>query len=192
MKKLGFLIVGSFLVLCIFAALKYYSSYGNDLLQRPWAYSKDKNAKLFVGKWEGEFKDPDGVSKKMTLEIFVPLTDDDRLSKSFNKKSKSIHTKTKTGFDGTATVTSALGTENYEIWGGFEDTDFHKFHFNVATEKNLPVANFYLAGAKYGIWAGDQIDMTMPFNYRKANGAGFYQSSDPRFSQKAVFVMKRK
>lgn len=192
MKKIGLFLISVLVIVGGFAAIKYYFSYGNDLLQRPWAYSTDKNAKLFVGKWEGQFQDPDGISKKMSLEIFVPLTDDVRLEKNFKSRSKSMHKKTKTGFDGIATVTSALGTENYEIWGGFEDTHFHKFHFNVATEKNLPVANFYLAGAKYGIWEGDQINMTMPFNYRKANGSSFYQSSDPRFSQKATFIMKRK
>lgn len=192
MKRIGFILLASLLFLGATAAFKYCFSYGNDLLVRPWAYSSDKNAKLFVGKWEGQFQDPDGVAKKMTLEIFVPLSDDDRWSKSFKKRSRALHKKSKTGFDGIATVTSTLGTENYEIWGGFEDKSFHKFHFNVATEKNLPVANFYIQGAQPGIWNGDQINITMPFNYRKANGASFYQSSDSRFSQKAVFVMKRK
>ncbi|MBL7817822.1 MAG: hypothetical protein JNL70_22630 [Saprospiraceae bacterium] len=197
MKQKGsclFYIIGFLLVIVGLGYCKYCGSYGMDLLQRPWAYSTDKNAKLFVGKWEGSFKDPDSVSKKIEVEIFLPTTDDERWNKAFRKtRRRSVGThESKRSFDGRATVTSPLGTENYEIWGSFENTDFRQFSFQVVTEKNLPVANFYIQGAKPGVWEGDKINMTTAFNYRKADGTGFYQSSDPRFEQKASFTVKRK
>jgi hypothetical protein len=61
---------------------KYYYSYYSDLKDRPWAYSEDKNAKLLVGQWQGSFKDPDGVQKSLKLEVFEPVTDEERQEKA--------------------------------------------------------------------------------------------------------------
>jgi hypothetical protein len=179
-----------FVVFCYF--IYFLGSYAFDFYARPWAYSSDKNAKLFVGKWAGQFKDPDGVSKKIALEIFVPMENSERVSNALTCGPGKSKSKSKKAFEGTATVKSALGTEDYEVWGYFADTDFHQFSMHERIKKALPVANFYLQQTEADcVWKGDDMTLILPFYYQKANGSGYSSSDDARFSQKATVVMKR-
>jgi hypothetical protein len=93
---------------------QYQYSYWRDYQTRPWAYSKDKNAKLLVGEWQGSYTDPDGINKSISLEIFEPLSDKERRKQA----SRSSRRRTRGGlgsrkdtrlFEGVATVTSKLG-----------------------------------------------------------------------------------
>jgi hypothetical protein len=180
-----------FLLFCVI--LYFGGSYAVDFYWRPWAYSTDKNAKLFVGKWEGQFQDPDGVSKKITLEIFTPFTTAQRFGSALNCGGKS-KTKSRKSFDGLATVTSALGVENYDVWGYFADTEFNKFHVYERIKQTLPVANFYLKQTETEsdcTWQGDNMTLILPFEYQKQDGTGYSSSDDARFSYKASVVMKR-
>jgi hypothetical protein len=179
-----------FIVFCYF--VYFLGSYAFDFYARPWAYSSDKNAKLFVGKWAGQFKDPDGVSKKIALEIFVPMENAERVSDALTCGLGKSKSKSKKTFEGIATVKSALGEENYEVWGSFADTDFHQFSMHERIKKALPVANFYLQQTEADcVWQGGDMTLILPFYYQKANGSGYSSSDDARFSQKATVVMKR-
>jgi hypothetical protein len=178
-----------FLFFCVI--LYFGGSYAVDFYWRPWAYSSDKNAKLFVGKWEGQFQDPDGVSKKITLEIFNPLTTAERFGGALNCGGKGRN-KSRKSFDGSVTVKSVLGEENYEMWGYFKDTDFQKFSFHERIKQTLPVANFYLKQTESDcVWQGDNMTIILPFEYQKQDGSGYSSSDDARFSYKATCVMKR-
>jgi hypothetical protein len=180
---------GVFLVLL--ALLLGGGSYALDFYWRPWAYSSDKNAALFVGQWTGNFKDPDGVEKKIDVEIFAPLSNAERFLGALNCNGK--RDKSRRRFEGTAKVTSALGVEDYEIWGNFKNTDFHEFYFSARYIASLSVANFYLKETDNDCtWKGNDMTLILPFAYQKADGAGHYASDDARFSQKATCVMKRK
>ena len=175
-----------------FCALLFFGgSYAFDFYWRPWAYSTDEKASLFVGIWAGEFRDPDGVSKKVTLEIFTPMTKAERFGRALSCNGKS-RGKTRKSFEGKATVTSVLGEENYEIYGYFKDTDFQFFYFHQRIKQALPVANFYLHQTESDCqWQGSNLTLILPFEYQKANGSGFSASDDARFSYKAKVVMKR-
>ncbi|MCY7353061.1 MAG: hypothetical protein LH606_20790 [Cytophagaceae bacterium] len=61
---------------------KYQYSYEADLADRPWAYTDEENAKLLVGTWQGQFRDPDGMAKTIRLRIVEPVTDEERAKKA--------------------------------------------------------------------------------------------------------------
>ena len=181
-----------FIVLFIGAAV-LYSIFRTDirdalfLRNRPWAYSSDKNAKLFIGTWEGVFIDPTGVSKNIELTIFKPTAKNTGKRTFFKEAFRN-----KRSFDGVATITSKIGTENYEIWGHFDKNDMHRFTFEVRTEKNLPIPNFYFQGAKDGSWVDDDVHFTTGFNYRRADGSSFWSSAEPIYDYKTTISFKRK
>jgi hypothetical protein len=85
-----------------------------------------------------------------------------------------------------------LGEENYEVWGYFVDTKFHRFSFHERIKQSLNVANFYLKQTESDCtWQGDDMTIILPFEYHKPDGSGFYSSLDARFSYKMSVVMKR-
>jgi len=174
---------------------KYYYSKWSDYGDRPWAYSREENAKLLVGHWEGSFNDPDTISKTIKLEIFEPVTDEERQAKASRKSRRrgGIRSKDKTGFDGAATVTSRLGTEEYEIYGSVEMEDYHKlkFHFRPVDEEKRILPNFTMFEGRTGKWQDDQLNITFAFSYQKADGASFYSSADPRHEKTATVTLLR-
>jgi hypothetical protein len=164
---------------------KYYYSYYSDLKDRPWAYSEDKNAKLLVGQWQGSFKDPDGVQKSLKLEVFEPVTDEERQEKASRlsrKRRGGGSRENKRAFDGVAVVVSRLGKEEYEIYGSVKKEDFHqlRFNFRPQDEKKRILPNFTVAEAKEGNWQNDELHLTLTFSYHKADGSSFWNSADPR------------
>ena len=178
---------------------QYQYSYWRDYQTRPWAYSKDKNAKLLVGEWQGSYTDPDGIAKSITLEIFEPLSDKDR------RKLASRHKKRRTRgglgsrkdrrlFEGVATVTSKLGQEDYVLHGSVGEDDFHqlKLQFGAADEAKRLQPNFALNISESGQWAGDELTMRMGFSYFKADGSSFSSSADPRYDHISTLALKRK
>ncbi|NIJ54783.1 hypothetical protein [Dyadobacter arcticus] len=174
---------------------KYYYSKWSDYRNSPWAYSEDEDAKLLVGKWEGSFSDPDKVRKNITLEVFVPLTDDERENKAGKRwKRRAFSTRYNNNFDGIATVNSKLGTEEYKISGAVEKDDMHQLHFSFSPvdERKKVVPNFTLLGATQGKWDNDQLTVTFNFGYNKADGASYYNSADPRHEVKVTATLRRK
>jgi len=185
------------LVVVVLAALswgvyqcKYQYSYEADLTNRPWAYSRDESAKLLVGTWQGEFRDPDGVPKTLRLEILVPTTEAEREKKAGrrSRRRKGLGSQTdQRRFDGTATVTSKLGKEEYEVWGSVGEADWHQLgttHFRVVDENQQLRKNFGLAQAEGGIWQDDRLTLTLAFSYTTASGSGYSDSADPRYEKK--------
>lgn len=187
------LIVGIIVVGLILTAVKYYGSYFMDLYQRPWAYSRESNAPLLVGKWQGSFTDPDGVVKKLAVEIFVPLTDEERWDKAGRKSRRRKSFSHKRSVDGVAWVNSRLGQEEYEIYGAVEEKDFHRLHFNFRPkdEKKRVLPNFTLSEAKNGLWQTDELQLSLSFSYHKADGSSFWNSADPRFDKKVSMTLTR-
>ena len=175
---------------------KYYYSYYADLKDRPWAYRRDENPKLLVGKWKGAFQDPDGVQKTIELEILEPTTDEERkknAGRRSRRRSGLGNQSNKQGFDGFATVTGKLGKEEYEIYGAVEKKDFHHLHFNFRPrdEKKRVLPNFTLSEAKNGVWQTNELQLTLSFSYHKADGSSFWNSADPRFDKKAAVILTR-
>lgn len=187
------LIVGMIAVGLVFTAVKYYGGYFMDLYQRPWAYSRDANAPLLVGKWKGRFADPDGVEKTLEVEIFVPLTEEERWEKAGRKSGRRRSSSNKRSFDGAAWVNSRLGNEEYEMYGAVEEGDFHRLHFNVRPkdEKKRVLPNFTLIEAKNGVWQNNELQLTLSFSYHKADGSSFWNSADPRFDKKVPVMLAR-
>ena len=152
---------------------KYYFSYYSDLQTRPWAYSRDTNAKLLVGKWQGAFEDPNGVSKTLEVEIFEPVSEEERQKKANKKSRRRGGRENKRAFDGTATVKSRLGQEEYEIYGAVEKEDFHKlsFNFRPQDEAKRILPNFTLLEANSGNWETDNLLLTLSFSRQNADGS---------------------
>ena len=175
---------------------QYAYSYWSDLRDRPWAYNDDENAPLLVDTWEGSFKDPDNISKTIRLEIYEPVSKEEREKKAGRKwkNRKGIRSKDKRGFDGNATVISRLGQENYEIYGSVSKEDFHdfSFHFRPEDEKKRILPNFTLLEGSAGHWEGDVLTITLSFGYNTASGYSHYDSLDPRHDKKVQLTLKRK
>lgn len=178
---------------------EYRYSYWLDYQTRPWAYSKDKNAKLLVGEWQGSYTDPDGISKSISLEIFEPLSDKDRRNLAAGHKNK--RTRGALGsredrrlFEGVATVTSKLGQEDYVLHGSVSKNDFHqlKLQFGAADETKRLQPNFALNLSESGQWQGDELTLRMGFAYFRADGASFWDSADPRHDHISTLALKRK
>ena len=175
---------------------KYYYSYYTDLKDRPWAYSRDENASLLVGKWQGTIQDPDGISKTIELEIVEPTTDEERSEKASrrSRRRSGLGSRSeKRGFDGFAAVTGKLGKEEYEIYGAVEEEDFHRLHFNFRPkdEKKRILPNFTLGEAKNGVWQTNELQLALSFSYHKADGSSFWSSADPRFDKKVIATLIR-
>ncbi len=185
MKK-GLLLIGVLVLLSwgVYEC-KYYYSYYSDLKDRPWAYSEDKNAKLLVGQWQGSFKDPDGVEKSIVVEIFEPVSEEERERKASRRSRRNRSRENKQAFEGKALANSKLGTENYELYGSVNKDDFHqlRFNFRPQDEKKRVLPNFTLSEAKEGIWQNDELLLTLTFSYHKADGASFWNSADPRYDK---------
>lgn len=190
---------GRFIILIVGLALswgvyecKYYYSYWSDLRNKPWAYSNDKNAKLLVGQWIGNFQDPDNIEKTIIIEIYEPLTEDEREAKAGRKWKRRSYKNTRS-FDGAATVKSRLGTEQYKIYGSVEKEDFHKLHFNSRPkdEGKRVLLNFSTLEANNGNWHGDELTITFHFSYQRADGSAYSSSDNPRFDRTAVTTLKR-
>lgn len=174
--------------------IKYYGSYYWDLYQRPWAYSSDKNTPLLVGKWQGNFKDPDNVAKQISLTIFEPTTDEERWEKA-GRRSRNRQGKNLRAFDGVATVISKIGKEEYEIWGSVMKEDYHQLHeihFRVLDEKQQLTKNFNVQSAMTGgQWSENNLILTLGFTFTTATGSGYWSSADPRFDKKVRLTLIR-
>lgn len=172
---------------------KYYGSYWLDTYQRPWAYSTDPAAKLLVGEWLGTFKDPDGIQKKLSLQIVEPLSEAEREQNASRMSRRRRSRDNKQGFDGSASASSRLGTELYEIYGAVDRNDYHQLHFSFrpVDEKKRVLPNFTLLKATEGSWQDDALTLTLHFAYHRADGTSHWSSADPRYSQQVRIVMAR-
>lgn len=176
----------------------YRYSLWRDYQTRPWAYSKDKDAKLLVGQWKGQFKDPDGIVKNISLEVFEPLSDAERRKKAGQRHRRRTRgglgsRKDKRLFDGVATVTSRLGQEDYELYGSVGKEDFHqlKMQFGAEDEATRLQPNFAVNLTESGQWAGDEMTLKLSFAYFKADGSSFSSSADARYAYVATVVLRR-
>lgn len=172
-------LLGLAAIALIYTAVSYYGSYFFDLYQRPWAYAADPVKPLLVGKWAGQFRDPDGVEKSLTVEILVSVTDEERFAKAGPRRRRSRTNKK--AFDGFATVSSKRGAEQYELWGSVKEREGRTFGFSMrpVDEKKMPLPNFQVLEANAGSWTDNSMAITVSFSYRKADGAGFWSSADP-------------
>ena len=184
-------LLGLVAIALIFTAVSYYGSYFFDLYQRPWAYTSDPANPLLVGKWAGNFRDPNGVQKSLMVEILVPTTDEERLEKA-NRRRRRNRTNKK-AFDGFATVDSRLGKEEYELWGSVRERTGRTFAFSMrpVDERKMPLPNFQALEANAGSWDDNALTIIVSFSYRKADGAGFWSSADPRFEKTATVKLAR-
>ena len=148
-----------------------------------------------MGKWQGTFQDPDGVQKTIKLEIVKPTTDEERADEaSRHSRRRGLGSRSeKRWFEGLATVTGKLGTEEYEVYGAVEKDDYHQLHFNFRPhdEKKRVLPNFTLLEAQKGSWQNDELRLTLGFSYQKADGSSFWSSADPRFDKKETITFTR-
>jgi hypothetical protein len=183
------------LVLALLSAGIYYAKfYGGkylDQYQRPWAYSTTEP--LLVGRWRGQFRDPDGIAKTLDLQIDLPETDDERWAKAARRSRRDRSNKR--AFDGTATVTSKLGREDYEIYGAVDRDNDHQFslHFQTVDGKFPLGPNFYvnITEKKDNSWSGNQLKTTLRFAWHRRDGSSFSDSADPRYDRTANVVLTR-
>jgi hypothetical protein len=186
---------GLLLVWLIFVGLKFYGGYWYDLYRSPWAYSRNPHEKLLVGKWEGDFIDPNGIKKQLILTIVEPTTNAERWEHAFTfkKHKRASSSKSHTFFDGEATVKSELGLEEYTVSGHVNEDDNHQFnlHFSPVDEKKRILPNFTLFDSNPNSWQNDDMKTTLTFAYHKADGSSFWSSSNPKHSAKIACKLSR-
>ena len=176
------------LVLILVAmVLLYFGSKWEHKFKRPWAYSSGQP--LLLGKWEGDFRDPDGIEKHMVIEIDEPEEESGDYHYALQQFDEA-HT-----FKGHATITSKLGTERDRIVGGLGSTDGHdidRIDFIPLDETKRIRESFNASGTTPGgKWEGDKITLTLDFIYRTKTGSGYSDSSDPRYKKKVPITLHR-
>jgi hypothetical protein len=180
MMKKGLLLLGILALLSwgVYEC-KYYYSYYSDLKDRPWAYSEDKSTPLLVGQWQGTFKDPLGVEKSIAVEIFEPVSQEERERNASRRSRRKRSRQDKRSFDGKAVISSGLGAESYEIYGSVNEEDFHRLRFNFRPEDESKrvLPNFTLAEAKEGTWQNDELKLNLRFVYLNADGSSTSSST---------------
>jgi hypothetical protein len=194
MKKYLLVAIIAVAALFLYATAKFYVGKEMDYWKRPWAYSKDVNAHLLVGKWRGNFKDPDGINKEMMLEIVVPETDSARWVKAFDLNRKpSRDLKKNFRFTGTSIVTSKLGPENYQLSGTVDGNETQKLdlYFTSEESKKKVLPNFALSKSKIAEWHGNELDFLAEFSFYKADNVLSYDTADPRHLKVVPIHMNR-
>lgn len=161
--------------------LRMWWSWESDYRTRPWAYSRDAEAKLLVGMWTGSFRDPGGVEKRIEVTIDEPVSAEERERQTRRRHKQSVGSlrRNKQAFDGVATITSQLGREEYSLSGAVEQEDFHRMKFRLAPEdesKRLH-PNFTAYEAAQGTWRGDEMGFTLRFRQYNADGSSTSTSS---------------
>jgi hypothetical protein len=156
-------------------AIRYWGSYARDLSRKPWAYSTDKDAKLLVGRWTGGFTDVMGMVKTLNLEIYEPLTDEERAKKITRRPRRKTGLGSRESlrsFDGIATVKSRLGEEHYDIFGSVEEQDYHRFslHFIPAEGFKPVLPNLTARELSSANWQGDAISGQLSLTKQDENG----------------------
>lgn len=168
-------------------------SYASDERNSPWAYSDNPQTKLLVGKWSGAFTDPVGVEKKIEVEILPPMTEEERQKKA-NRRVKHRKglgsSKDHRAFDGTATVTSKLGTESYTIFGHVGKSDYHTLDFQFAAEDESKriLPNYAVRAAGSGQWQDDDLNVSLSFNNLTAEGHSTSTSSGEVVNGKVEWI----
>ncbi|OJW80396.1 MAG: hypothetical protein BGO59_33440 [Spirosoma sp. 48-14] len=183
------------LALLVLGILSFYGSKLFDRYQRPWAYNA--SAPLLVGRWSGQYVDPDNITKTIELTIVDPEPDAERWSKALSfrgrRKGSRRTGSSKRSFDGQAIVVSRLGRETYEISGSVDKEDFHQIRltFHTETSRNFDRPTFYLLSGQNGRWQNDELTCTLEFSYRRKDGSSFWNSADPRFSKQTHLILHR-
>lgn len=179
-KKPVFLLVLAVVAIFGLYQLKYYLGYASDLRSRPWAYSLEPGAKLLVGRWQGSFTDPAGIAKTLSLEIDLPVTEEERQKRATRRARRRVRAADKQAFDGTAVVVSRLGEERYTLYGSVDEADMHlvKMHFGAEDEAKRILPNEALFEALFeapsGRWEGDRLEIALAFT--RLDEQGFSQS----------------
>jgi hypothetical protein len=188
--KLKWFIV-AFLAFMILARVGcYYAEKKYDTYRRPWAYSDDPAKPLLVGKWKGECKDADQVVHKVELEIFEPMSEDERWAKVFRKRGRRSR-KSATFFDGMAVVETNGKRDTCEIWGGLDKADGHEIHFQISPVSEVHPPGFNINLLK-GSWQENTLDLAVDFAFFRPDGGSFSDSADPRHDFKGRLVMARR
>jgi hypothetical protein len=157
--------------------------------QRPWAYDDDQP--LLLGKWEGSFNDPDGVAKKISIEVIEPEMKEWHNDKVHSRRSFDESDE----FKGFATITSKLGIENDRIVGLLDGDDIqliHHINFVMVDEDKHIRESFntsYTDGI--GSWHSDEMKISLAFVYKTKTGSSYSASDDPRFDMKIPVVLHR-
>lgn len=172
-------------------AVVFYGGKFIDRYRRPWAYSETEP--LLVGRWRGDYKDPDGIAKTLDLEIFLPETDDERWGNTFRRRRRHRSRRSHTSFTGKATVISRLGREEYEIWGHVHDDNYHQIDltFSADEKKPLRVNNFHIHHAEQSHWQDDELTGTLLFVYRRPDNSSYSDSADPRYDKRVPVRLVR-
>jgi hypothetical protein len=165
----------------------YYINKKYDTIRRPWAYAIDKP--LLVGRWKGQCTDPDNFSYKIDMEIFKPMSEDERWARFMKKRIKRDRSST-TYFNGIAIATHKHILDTFEIWGGLDKADGHEIHFQFRPLDDKHPEGYNLNMVK-GKWQGDELNLTTSFSYYTAAGYSHYESDNPKHNKDAALNMKR-
>lgn len=190
------LIVAAILAIAyLFYCGLFYAETAYDKWKQPWAYGDDAE-KLLVGKWTGNYTDPDRKTHTLQIEIFVPQTAEERWEEVTHRKhrrKRKVSHKNSNAFDGIGYIVTQQKTDTMKLVSGHIDKaePTASISFNIAPiiDDNYPIG-FQLAFVK-GNWTGEKLDLKGEFVYHTPSGSGYSDSADPRFDYVASFVMER-
>ena len=172
----------------------YYAQTAYDKWMQPWAYSTTAAEKRLVGKWTGNYTDPDRKTHTLQIEIFEPQSAEKRwqqVTRRHHRGSRSR--KSRNTFNGIGYIISEQKTDSMQVVSGHiakaeAPTDI-SFDIAPMIDDNYPVG-FQLAFLR-GIWTGSNLELNGEFVYHTPSGSGYSDSADPRFDYKAKMVMSK-
>jgi hypothetical protein len=189
--KLLLIVVAILAIAYLFYCGLFYAETAYDKWRQPWAYG-DEAEKLLVGKWTGNYTDPDRKTHTLQIEIFAPQTAEERWKEVTNRHRGRSY-KNPNAFDGIGYIITQQKADTMKLVSGHLDKaePATNMDFDIAPiiDDNYPVG-FQLAFVK-GNWTGEKLDLKGEFVYHTPSGSGYSDSADPRFDYVASFVMER-
>lgn len=183
------LLIGGLLLLFIFGRYGcYYADQAWDAHRRPWAYATDKP--LLVGQWRGTCIDPDGITHTIDLEIFAPMTDEERMDRVNRRPKRKRSRVSATAFDGMALISTPAWRDSFELWGGLDAADGHTLHWQWRPTTGTHPAGFVINNLK-GEWRTDELDLVAEFAWFRPDGSSHYDSANPKHEQNARMLLRR-
>ena len=167
----------------------YYFQKHYDTYRRPWAYSRDPNQALLVGRWSGTVTDPDGVQHLVEMNILEPITDEERWQRVWRKRSKRDRS-SPTFFDGLVLLSTPGRRDSFELWGALDKPDGHALDFQMRPIRGVYPPGFNLNHLS-GIWTKDTLDLTVVFAWFRSDGSSYSDSADPQHNQKGHLILRR-
>ncbi|WP_435355028.1 hypothetical protein [Emticicia sp. SJ17W-69] len=181
-------------ICAIVGAFGYYVTYRTDSRLCPWAFSLDENKPLLVGKWVGQFTEPDSLEKKISIEIYEPYSKTERIFTSIGfPYSQRMKLRDMHKFDGLMTVESKFGKKEFKLEGHVNAKNMQFFEFHLLTNDNRSINVPYSISfiITNGFWKSNVMSFILNVIYYNSSSSKKFRNLDYQLSKKVKVTLNR-